>query len=173
MDETWKVWVNVPLNSTCSEIEKPSLRRFILEKELSWVFKTMKLSHEGKLSHIFDLDKSLKDAFISRSIIETSKLAASHQLRCLSPLSDHIGLKTYRKAIRQDICDGYQPIVYGLFFDAYSIPMCQGLSFYADQYRKNLPGLFEPLDNWNNQLMMSINQAISDASDNSASIKII
>ena len=163
MDSTWKVWGTLIFDQNKSEASRNSFWKFILENELVVVTKTMKLSKEGEISAILNLDRSAKSSFGSLELFQKSILAARHQLQCLSPLSDHLGLREYRKAVEKKTCFGFQPIVYGLFFEAYSIPIRQGLSYYADQYRHNVPELFRPSDGWSNLLTTSINQVISES----------
>jgi len=163
LEDTWTIWRQSKLFNTSGAALQSEIWNLILEQELDFVFKAYKFSKLGYFRDIKNLDTSYKKVVQDQEFLEISTKAATQQLLILSPLKDHKVITQYIQQVKQGGCSGIQAITYGILFEIYSIPLREALLFYADQFRKVNPGLFQPLDVWNLRLKSSIASLIKNS----------
>lgn len=165
LHDSWKAWKK---SRFLNESDPASVWNTIFWIELPLVLESFNLATHGKFREIIQLDKSAGAKPWISDYQENAVAAGRDQLHALSPLTDHKGIQSMIAALNRGTCLGHQPVIYGLFFNAYSIPIRQGLIYYAEQYRSLCPKRFAPLDQWNQKLIHAVNETLSQSSPESS-----
>lgn len=112
----------------------------LLAVELPSVVEACLHAQRGEARELLQCDRQLAPRLGGTPFAAPSRQVGRVQLQRMRPLRDDRTVRRYLAAVESGEADAWHPLVYGLTLAVYSLPLRQGLLFYA---RETLVGLAE------------------------------
>lgn len=104
----------------------------IVARDWPATVKAWDLARQGHSAELLEFDRQWHPGD-SSALSEASWRVGRRQLHRMRPLRDLRVVQRYLAAVDSGAARGWHPLVYGVFLDAYGVPLRQGLAHYAHQ----------------------------------------
>jgi urease accessory protein UreF len=107
--------------------------RILVSVEIPAMIEAFTLARQGGARELIVLDEQLGSILRPTPFARASREAGRLQLTRMRPLRDERTVQRYADAVEAGRACGWHPLVYALTLSVYSVPLRQGLNFYAQE----------------------------------------
>jgi urease accessory protein UreF len=130
-DPFWAAALDAP--PALEQFLEDYLVRLLLPRELPAIVAACGHAQRGELRELLAQEQSMAAALLATPFAAPSRRMGWLQLARLRPLRDHRFVQRYLAAVESGHAHGWHTVVYGVTLAVFSLPLRQGLFFYAQE----------------------------------------